>query len=257
MVIETIERDFINSVSGKIELIPDGKDRFYVYTPFRFNDGDHLSIVLKKKDRRWVLSDEGHTYMHLTYRIDEKQLFSGIRQNIISRALTSFGVKDRNGELILQVQDADYGSALYTFAQSLLKITSVSSVSWKRSSRKAFLNDFQASLSSIVSRDRMKFDWVDEEHDPEGKYKVDCRINGMKEPLFVYALFTNDSVNKATISLYEFKGWKIPDFRSVGIIQPQTKVSQKAIDYFLAVADDCCPLEESRSKIRQIIALPS
>ena len=257
MVIETIERDFIDSVSAEIELVPDGRDRFYVYTPFRFNDGDHLSIVLKKEGERWVLSDEGHTYMHLTYRIDEKQLFTGIRQNIISRALTSFGVEDRNGELILRVQDASYGSALYAFAQSLLKITSVSSVSWERSSRKKFLNDFRVSLSSVVTEDQREFDWNDPKHDPQGKYKVDCRINGMREPLFVYALFTSGNVSKATISLYEFKGWKIPDFRSVGIIQPQIKVSRKIIDYFRAVADDCYSLEESRSKIRQIIALPS
>lgn len=257
MVIETIERDFINSVSAEIELVPDGKDRFYVYTPFRFNDGDHLSIVLKKEGKQWVLSDEGHTYMHLTYRIDEKQLFKGIRQNIISRARTSFGVEDRNGELILRVQEANYGSALYAFAQSLLKITSVSSVSWRRRSGKKLLNDFQTSLSSVVSEDCIKFDWTDDVHDPDGKYKVDCRINGMKESLFVYALFTTDKIHRATISLYAFKEWKTHDFRSVGIIENQTKVSQKRLDCFRSVADDCYSLEESRSKIREIIALTS
>ena len=44
-------------------------------TPFRFDDGDHIAIVLKKEQGRWLLSDGGHTYMHLTYDINEKKLF--------------------------------------------------------------------------------------------------------------------------------------------------------------------------------------
>lgn len=258
MFIGTIEKDFIESVSAEIELVPDGRDRFYVYTPFRFNDGDHISIVLKKEGERWLLSDEGHTYMHLTYRIDKKQLFSGIRQNIISKALTSFGVEDREGELILQVREANYGNALYAFAQSLLKITSVSSVSWERSSRKRFLTDFRASLySAVPEASRMEFDWADPEHDPKGKYKVDCRVNGMREPLFVYALSTNNKTRDSTISLYQFKEWKIPDFRSVGIIKDKARISRKVIEYFRTVADDCYPLEESHGKIKDVLALAS
>ena len=142
MSIGTIEKDFIDSISAEIELVPDGRDRFYVYTPFRFNDGDHISIILKKEPEGWILSDEGHTYMHLTYDIEEQQLFRGIRQDIISKALSAFGVKDRDGELILEIRDTGYGNALYAFAQSLLKITSVTSISWKHAHRKTFMSEF-------------------------------------------------------------------------------------------------------------------
>ena len=87
MTIKSIEQDFIEKVSEMVRVIPDGKDRFRVFTPFRFDDGDHISIVLKKEQVGWVLSDEGHTYMHLTYDISEKKLFSGTRNQIISNAL--------------------------------------------------------------------------------------------------------------------------------------------------------------------------
>ena len=255
MSIGTIEKDFINSISTEIELVPDGRDRFYVYTPFRFNDGDHISIILKKESERWILSDEGHTYMHLTYDIDEQQLFRGIRQAIISRALSSFGVKDRDGELILEIKDTSYGDALYAFAQALLKITSVTSISRKHTPRKTFMSEFKEMMYSVASEDRIELDWFHEEYDPDGRYKVDCRINGTRMPLFVCALPTDRKISQATIALYEFKAWKIPDFRAVGIIQDQTKVSRKSIDYFRSVANDCYPLEESRSKIRQVLAL--
>ena len=193
--------------------------------------------------------------MHLTYDIEEQQLFRGIRQDIISKALSAFGVKNRDGELIFEIRDTSYGNALYAFAQALLKITSVTSIPWKNAHGKTFMSEFKEMMYSVVLKDRIELDWFHEEHDPEGRYKVDCRINGMRTPLFVYALSTDRKVNQATIALYEFKAWKIPDFRSVGIIRDRTKVSRKSIDYFRTVADDCYPLEESRSKIRQALAL--
>lgn len=57
MTIKSIERNFIEKVSEKIRVIPDGKDRFRVFTPFMFDDGDHISIVLKKEQGGWVLSE--------------------------------------------------------------------------------------------------------------------------------------------------------------------------------------------------------
>ena len=49
MYIETIERDFHEKVSSKIRLGAEGMERFRVFTPFLFEDGDHLGIVLKKE----------------------------------------------------------------------------------------------------------------------------------------------------------------------------------------------------------------
>ncbi|MCP4548421.1 MAG: DUF1828 domain-containing protein, partial [bacterium] len=86
MSFDTIERDFHEKVSGKVSLAAEGMDRYRVFTPFLFEDGDHLAIVLKKEGPGWVLSDEAHTYMHLTYDIDEKDLQRGARQKIISNA---------------------------------------------------------------------------------------------------------------------------------------------------------------------------
>ena len=40
-----------------------------------------------------MLSDEAHTYMHLTYDIDEEDLHHGTRQKILSNALSMFRVE--------------------------------------------------------------------------------------------------------------------------------------------------------------------
>src|SRR5205823_4731413 len=103
----------------------EGLNRYRVFTPFLFEDGDHLAIVLSRVGNRWVLTDEGHTYMHLTYDIDEKDLQRGTRQKVITNALAAFEVEDREGELRLEIPNEQYGDALFSFIQALLKISDV------------------------------------------------------------------------------------------------------------------------------------
>jgi len=97
MRLESIERDFKDKVCEKLRLSSEGMNRYRVFTPFMFEDGDHLSIILKADNGQWLLSDEGHTYMHLTYDLEEKDLQRGTRQKIIANALSIFGVQDRGG----------------------------------------------------------------------------------------------------------------------------------------------------------------
>ena len=47
-----IERDFREKVCAEIRLLDEGVDRYRVFTPFQFDDGDHLAIVLKREDHR-------------------------------------------------------------------------------------------------------------------------------------------------------------------------------------------------------------
>ena len=115
MSVESIEREFKEKVCDRIRLVSEGMNRYQVFTPFQFEDGDHLVIVLKHENSHWLLSDEGHTYMHLTYKLDEKDLQRGTRQKIITSALAIFSVADRGGELCIEIRDERYGDALYSF----------------------------------------------------------------------------------------------------------------------------------------------
>ncbi|MBM3326518.1 MAG: DUF1828 domain-containing protein, partial [Calditrichaeota bacterium] len=126
MTIETIESDFKQKVCDEVALYPEGLERYRVLTPFQFDDGDHLDIVLKREADRFILSDEGQTYMHLTYDLDEKDLYKGTRAKIISNSLSAYSVTDRDGELLLPIENGGYGNALFSFIQALLKISDVS-----------------------------------------------------------------------------------------------------------------------------------
>lgn len=121
MAVDNIQDDFRQKVCESVRVVSEGVDRFRVFTPFLFEDGDHLAIVLKRENGHWVLSDEGHTYMHLTYDLDEKDL------QRIGNALSAFSVEDREGELRLSIREGQYGDALYSFVQALLRIARKSS----------------------------------------------------------------------------------------------------------------------------------
>jgi hypothetical protein len=235
MTVEAIERDFKERVCDAVSLRPEGLHRYRVLTPFMFEDGDHLAIILRQEDGHWALSDEGHTYMHLTYDLDERAFQQGTRQKIISNALSAFDVEDREGELRLTVPEGRYGDALYSFVQALLKISDITYLSRERV-RSAFMEDFAEFLKEHIPESRRTFDWSDPERDPEGKYVVDCRANGIARPLFIYALPNDDKVRDATIGLFRFESWGLT-FRSLGIYEDQAEINRNVVARFSDICD--------------------
>lgn len=230
MSVETIQSDFRRKVGEIVRLAEEGVGRYRVFTPFLFEDGDHLAIVIRRDGNRWTLSDEGHTYMHLTYNLDEKDLQRGNRQKIITNALSAFSIEDQDGELLLKVPEERYGDALFSFVQALLKVSDVTFLSRERV-RSTFMEDFRTFMEGTVPVDRRAFDWFDPQHDPEGKYTVDCRINGMPKPIMVYALPSDDRVRDATISLLQFERWNVPH-RSLAVFEDQEEVNRKVLARF-------------------------
>ncbi|MEK6674046.1 MAG: DUF1828 domain-containing protein [Planctomycetota bacterium] len=235
MNVQAIEKDFQEKAGRTVRVTPEGLNRYRVFTPFLFDDGDHLCIVLHRREQNWLLSDEGHTFMHLTYELDEKSLLAGTRNRIITSALASFGVEDAAGELRLRVPDDRFGDALYSFVQALLKVSDVRFLSQARV-KSAFMEDFREFLSQTVPESRRTFDFFDKTHDPQGKYKVDCRINHMPRPVFVFAVPNDDKCRDTQITLQTFEHWSVPH-QSVAIFEDQEAINRKVLARFSDVCE--------------------
>ena len=252
MNIEIIERDFREKVCEKLSISSEGIDRFRVFTPFMFEDGDHLSIVLKIENGNWILSDEGHTYMHLTYDLDEKDLHRGTRQKIITNALSVFRVQDLEGELVIPIVESQYGDALYSFIQALLKITDVSYLTRERI-RSTFMEDFRTFMEETVQENRREFDWHDPTNDPAGMYVIDCKINSMPKPIFVQALPNDDKTRDATITILQFEKWGLA-FRTMAIFEDQEQINRKVLALYSDVSEkQFSSLSVNRDRIKRYI----
>lgn len=244
----TVQAEFRSRVSDQIRIEAEGVDRFVVLTPFRYDDGDHYDIALKREGDQWVITDEASTLMHLSYWMDDKTMEqSGNRQELFSNALSVFSVGNRDGELYIPVADGKFGDALFNFIQALTKVTDVSYLSRERV-RSTFLEDFRQFMRQTVPPERLTFDWHDPENDPNVRYPVDCRVNSMKRPLFVYALPSAEKVNLAMIDLLMFEKWGIP-FQSIGIYENMEGVDSKPVARFSDVVEKTySSLDESNKK---------
>jgi hypothetical protein len=229
-----IERDFRQRVGEQVRLMAEGYNRYRVFTPFILGDGDHLSIVLKQAGNQWVLSDEGHTLMHLTYDIDSRDLMRGNRQKLIDGALTAFEVANEDGQLSLAIRDDSYGDALFSFVQSVLKISDITYLTRERV-RSTFLQDFHTLLEQSVPTEQRTFDYHDPQEDPDGRYVVDCRINGSARPLFVFAILNDDRCRDVTITLHWFERKNLV-FQSAALFEDQQAISRGVLARFSDVA---------------------
>jgi len=119
--LDHITTDFERKVCKGVRLVSEGNARYRVFTPFSFDDGDRLSVVLRSEDDRWEISDEGSTYMRLSYTLDDRALQAEGRRKIIENALAAGQVQDRNGELVAAVDSANYGDALFSLVQAVLR----------------------------------------------------------------------------------------------------------------------------------------
>lgn len=240
MITDTVTQQFKQQVCDEIRLLEEGKNRFRVFTPFRFDDGDHLSIVLKQENNQWVISDEGHTFMHLSYWIDSSDLNSGSRKQLIDYALNEFQIQDRYGELLVTIYKNDeYGAAFYRLVQALLKISDINYLSRERV-KSTFYEDFKKLIIKNFSKDQYSFDWFDKEHDPDQFYKVDCRISKSETPFYVYAISNDNQVKDTTISLFQFEKWG-RNFEPVAIFQDKNVLSKKGLKKFSKVCNQRFP----------------
>lgn len=231
MDIESLEKEFRKKVCDEIEIISEGKDRFVVATPFTFEDGDNLNTILKKNGSGWYFTDEGHTFMHLSY--DDIDFERGKRKEIIDSILKTHYLENDNGELKCPVEDNYFGDAFYTFIQGLIKVTDIAFTRRERI-LSLFYEEFQGYLRDMLG-DKCIFEYKDPVKDPGGKYPVDCYVKN-DIPLFIFGLYNNDKCRDSTITCLTYEKWGVP-FTSIAIFENQEDINKRVLARFSDVIE--------------------
>jgi len=253
MDIKELESTFRSKVGQQIEVLPEGINRYKIFTPFQFDDGDSLSIILKQVGERWLLTDEAHTYMHLSYEIDVNSLEKGNRQKIITSVLSGFGIKEQDGEIHIEVAQNDLGDAFYSFVQGLIRITDVTYLTRERI-RSMFMEDFKTFIHENVPVERVKFNYTDPVYDVEAKYPVDCKINGIAKPLYIFGINNEDKCRDATISLMWFEKKGIAH-HPIAIFEDQEEINRKVLARFSDVVEkQFSSLSANKDRIKKYLS---
>ncbi len=216
---------FRSKVCREIDVEPEGIDRYVIYTPFMFDDGDHFVVVLRKEGEAWFLTDEGHTLMHLTY--SGLNVFNRTRARIVEESLVAHGAENKDGVLRMPVLNGGYGDALYSFLQALSRVATVTQMT-KEHVASTFAADVAELLKATVPANRATYRWHHPEKDPDGNYFVDCMINGAEKPCLVFAIQSTLKCSHATTTCLMFERWGLP-FYSVALHEDQTQIGRRQV----------------------------
>jgi hypothetical protein len=249
-----ILKNFKSKISSSVDMIEEGIDRFRIFTPFGFDDGDSFSIVLKKVNNTFLLTDEGNTYMHLSYDLDLKSLEKGKRAKLLSDILEYHDIKEFNGAFVKKVDSIDsLGNAFFNYIQALSKITDSSYYLSEDRVKSTFYEDFKTFLKTQVDKERVKFDYTIPSYDKQGKYPIDCMVNHMEVPLFIFGINNDDKCRDVTINLYQYEKWGVK-FNALTIFEDQESINRKVLARLSDVTDkQFSSLSSNRERIVKYI----
>lgn len=121
-VIDRLVESVNKGTCSEISLEPRGVDRFLVHTGFTFQDGDELHIVLKKKDGRWIITDDAHTLMWLSC---EDPCLPETCRTLLDTTLSSNNVSFDDGRIYIDCTDRDPEQCLMSMIQAILQTVDV------------------------------------------------------------------------------------------------------------------------------------
>lgn len=247
-----ILNNFKEKVCSSVELMEEGVHRYRVFTPFSFDDGDEFSFVMKKNGDGWMLSDEGHTFMHMSYEMDISALDKGNRARLLSSIYENYGVEEVDGSLVIRFDTESSGDALYSYLQALTKVTDLTYLN-REIVKSTFYEDFKRTMEEELPAERYKFDYHFEEYDPQKSYPVDCYVNGSELPLLVFAIHNDDKCRDVTINLLQYEKWGL-HYQSLAIFEEQPSINRKVLARFSDVSEkQFSSLVSNRERIKQYL----
>ena len=206
-------------------------------TPFTFPDGDHYPVYLSEtRTGGVVLSDRGHTLMHISYEHDVDAFFTGTRAALREQVVRESGIQEQEGVFSVEVSPEHIADALFNFGQALTKVYDLTMLS-RAHVASTFYEDLEVLLATMVGVDKIEADYVPPEIPDGSNYPVDYRLWGERErPVFLYGVPNRDKARLTTIMLSHFLLQGL-SFESVIVFEDQQEIPRLDLARLTNVAD--------------------
>ena len=213
-VIESIKR----TICSKTTLESRGVDCYLVHTGFTFQDGDELHILLKKTNDRWILTDEAHTLMWLSY---EDFTLTESRKGLLNKTLRSNNATMEEGRIIIDCTNRDAGQCLMYMIQAILQTADLLYLN-RNNVRNSYNDDVKQMMRKLLG-DRCEFDKHINNNGED--YLIDIYVEA-KTPLYVFTISNKDHCKDAIISLMALGSEANLDFTSLIFIDQNAELGK-------------------------------
>lgn len=196
-----------------------GIGAYLIHTGFMLPDGDEVHIVLRDKGGDWVLTDDGHRSMWLSY---EDFKITPSREAVLQKTLDFNKIGLRDGVLSVRVSADDADAALRSMVQVQIQIADLLYLN-RRNVRNTFSEDVKDMLSEYLGG-RCVFNKkisVGEE-----TYLTDAYLDG-DVPMLIFTVSSTERCLDATCAIMAFADDH--DFTSLVFVDDNAEIGKEAL----------------------------
>lgn len=212
MIALDVAQTLREQVADSLETKPLSGSRISVGVPFTYRDGDPCGFIIERNDTSggWHITDEGDVTSHAEYfGVD---LLSIGRRERFNTIIDFFGVREDSGQLFLEVDGTDFGSAALTFTQACLELMHSAELPAKKQRTKP--SQARKRLEEIIipalpPNAKYKKHWHHPVFDPDGVYPVDLVIEGAKQA-HLYLASGNLKALQSAVSCLHYQQKSLP-----------------------------------------------
>ena len=252
--IKKLEETLCLLMSASVKIRKKNNNLLIVETPFSFPDGDTYQIYIKEMNGGIRLSDMGHTLMHLSYDNNIDKFREGTRGIIFNQIKSEFFITEEEGEFYIDTPLEQLGANIFHMGQAITKLQSISFLH-KHRVESTFYEDLEIQILKIISTEKIIKEYYCEKIEPSQTskyYPIDYKIDGKRNPIFLFGIPNKDKARLTTIVLERLLREEVL-FESILVFQEQKDIPREDIARLTNVGGEMIASLDAENDLRRKI----
>lgn len=240
------------SICEDIRVVEDAAgEKFSVYTPFMFDDGDHCSLRVESYEGRLRISDGGDTVFRSAY--DGADITGKGYDDRFHNLLDFYSVNYNEGVLFTDADSVNgLGDKVFEVLQTIFEVMSLAKLPKKKpKSADNFDEAFNDKLTSVISDSELRSDWSDPDLDPHRLYRADYSVVAGSLNWLLFGVPTAYRSLHAALTSQHYKHHS-DNFRSLAVLGTK-RIPASHLGPLSDVSDHVLSLEDDKKKIEDIL----